>query len=219
MNHYGICNIANSWFNSYLSNQVQYVSLGNEKSNLLKITCGVPQGSILGPLLFVIYINEMNSAIKHYKVHHFADDTNLLYSNKNLKHLRKHINEDLYMLFDWLCANRLSLNVSKTEFIIFRPHRSATTERITLKLNKTTIFESFNINYLGVILDPNLSWSHHIFELRKKLSQAVGMLYKLRNLKCDLQILKMVYYSLFILMLVMVSAPGAHLRKIWKIFF
>ena len=125
-----------------------------------------------------------------------------------------------YMLFYWLCENRLSLNVSKTEFIIFRPPRSARTERITLKLNKTTIFESFKINYLGVILDPNLSWSHHIFELRKKLSRAVGMLYKLRNIKCDLKILKMVKIThFFILMLVMVSVAGVHLLKIWKIFF
>ena len=119
LDHYGIRDISNNWFESYLSNRKQYVQLENEKSGYLNITCGVPQGSILGPLLFIIYINDMHDAFEFCKVYHFADDTNLLYSHKNLKTLRKNINKDLDTLFDWLCANRLSLNVSKTEFIIF----------------------------------------------------------------------------------------------------
>ena len=72
------------------------------------ITCGVPQGSILGPLLFLLYINDMHTAVKYSVVHHFADDTNLLYSDKNPKLLRKRMNEDLKLLFDWLCANHHS---------------------------------------------------------------------------------------------------------------
>ena len=161
------------------------------------ITCGVPQGSILGPLLFLIYINDMHKALKHSVVHHFADDTNLLYSHKNPKILRKNLNEDLKLLFNWLCANRLSLNVSKTEFIIFRPPRSKIPDRITLSLNRTTIFESTKIKYLGVIMDSKLCWKHHIFELNKKLCRAVGILFKLRKLKCDERILLSIYYTLF----------------------
>ena len=84
----------------------------------------------------------MHRSVKYYIVHHFADDTNLLYSHKNPKLLRKHMNEDLKLLFNWLCANRLSLNVSKTEFIIFRPPRIKLEQRITLSLNRNTIFES-----------------------------------------------------------------------------
>jgi retron-type reverse transcriptase len=121
LEHYGIRSIANNWFDSYLSGRKQFVNLGGINSNNLPITCGVPQGSILGPLLFIIYINDMHSAIKFSKVHHFADDTNLLFSHKNPKILRKRVNADLELLFDWLCANRLSLNVGKTEFVIFRP--------------------------------------------------------------------------------------------------
>ena len=81
------------------------------KSEECCVTCGVPQGSIIGPLLFLIYINDMNLAVKRSLVHHFADDTNLLYSDKNIKYIRKVMNNELKLLFEWLCANRLSLNV------------------------------------------------------------------------------------------------------------
>ena len=140
LEHYGIRDVAKNWFCSYLSYRKQFVSLGGVSSNYLPISCGVPQGSILGPLLFIIYINDMHNAIKFSKVHHFADDTNLLFSHKNPKILRKRVNADLALLFDWLCANRLSLNVGKTEFVIFRPKRSKRSERVTLKINRCTIF-------------------------------------------------------------------------------
>ena len=100
LEHYGIRNIANKWFGSYLSDRKQFVSIGGINSSNLPITCGVPQGSILGPLLFIIYINDMHDAIQFSKVHHFADDTNLLFSHKNLKILRKRVNMDLKLLFD-----------------------------------------------------------------------------------------------------------------------
>ena len=98
----------------------QCVSSNGVISNNLKINCGVPQGSILGPLFFIIYLNDMHSALNKSIVHHFADDTNLLFSHKDHEIIRKTMNNELKLLFDWLCANR-SLNVSKTEFIIFRP--------------------------------------------------------------------------------------------------
>ena len=92
LEHYGVRSVANDWFRSYLSNRKQLVDLGSGSSSLKNVTCGVPQGSILGPLLFVIYINDMRHALKFSVVHHFADDTNLLYSHKNQKILRKNIN-------------------------------------------------------------------------------------------------------------------------------
>ena len=78
LNHYGICGVSNDWFKSYLSNHNQYVSINGYESGLAAINCGVPQGSVLGPLLFLLYINDLNQAIKFCKVPHFADDTNLL---------------------------------------------------------------------------------------------------------------------------------------------
>ena len=107
------------------------------------------------------------------------------------------MNEDLKLIYIWLCANRLSLNVDKTEFLVFRPPRKKLENRFTLKLRGKTIFESTKIKYLGLIIDPHLSWKHHIFELRKKLSRAVGILYKMRSLNCPKTVLLSLYYSLF----------------------
>ena len=196
LSYYGIRGVANSWFASYLSNRHQTVSLKCVSSSRLPITCGVPQGSILGPLLFLLYINDMNLAMRHSTIYHFADDTNLLYSCKSLKDLRKKVNKDLDLLYDWLCANRLSLNSGKTEFVIFRPTRHKSKERVTLKLHNTKLFESSKIKYLGLILDNKLSWKPHITELSKKLSRAVGLLYKLKKL-CPPPVLRSLYFSLF----------------------
>ena len=115
------------------------------ESNSLSITMfpllsPISQGSILGPLFLLVYINDMHTSVKCSTVYHFADDTNLLYHHKNPKNLRKHMNADRKLLFDWLCANRLSLNVSKTEFVIFKPPRAKLTNRITLTLNRTQFF-------------------------------------------------------------------------------
>ena len=102
LDHYGIRGLSNPWFRSYLSNRIKKVTIGGASSSYRNITCGVPQGSILGPLLFLIYINDMHNAVKHSIVHHFADDTNLLCSDRNPALLRKKMNEDLKLLFEWL---------------------------------------------------------------------------------------------------------------------
>ena len=148
-------------------NRKQFVKLNGSQSKHGNICCGVPQGSILGPLLFTIYINDMHQAVTCSKMHHFADDTNLLFSNKNPKLMTKILNQELKSVFEWLCVNRLSINVTKTEFIIFKPPKKPLHQRIILKLNGNKIFESPKIKYLGVILDPFLRWNHDINELTK----------------------------------------------------
>ena len=105
LNHYGIRGVANNWFSSYLQNRSQYVSINGFNSKLEHIHCGVPQGSILGPLLFLIYINDLNCAIRYCSVHHFADDTNLLNYNNSVKRMNKQVNQDLKNLTNWLNAN------------------------------------------------------------------------------------------------------------------
>ena len=95
---------------------------------------GVPQGSVLGPLLFLLYINDLHKAIKFSTTHHFADDTNLLYTGKSLKKIKKHVNIDLKLLCKWLKANKISLNASKRELIIFRDPRKKAHMKLKLSL-------------------------------------------------------------------------------------
>ena len=118
LNYYGIPGVSNDWFKSYLSNQ--YVSINGFDSGLAAINCGVPQGSVLGPLLFLLYVNDLNQAVIFCKVHHFADDTNLLYMSNSIKKLNKLVNPELKHLVDWLYANKISLNIKKTEMVIFK---------------------------------------------------------------------------------------------------
>ena len=195
LEHYGIRGVENDWFRSYLTSRMQRVRLDGVTSDYLGISCGVPQGSILGPLLFLLYINDMNKAVKNYIIHHFADDTNLLCDDKNPDKLKKKMNEDLKLIFEWLCSNRLSLNVSKTEFIVFKPPRRSLDNRITLKLNGKTLYESSKIKYLGLIMDDRLTWKHHIFELRKKINKSIGIISKMKYLS-PLPVLLSLYYSL-----------------------
>ena len=123
LNHYGICGVSNDWFKSYLSNHNQYVSTNCFDSGLTSINCSIPQGSVLGPLLFLLYINDLNQAIKFCKVHHFTDDTNLLCLSNSIKKLNKLVNTDLKHLVNWLNANKISLNVKKTEMVIFKSNQ------------------------------------------------------------------------------------------------
>ena len=105
--HYGIRELTNKWFETYLANHKQFVSVNGFASSTSSITCGVPQGSVLRPLLFLLYINDIHVAIKHSKVHHLADDTNLLIINKSLKRLNKLLNIDLKNFTNWLNANKI----------------------------------------------------------------------------------------------------------------
>ena len=196
LSHYGINGPANDWLGSYLTNRSQSVTLNGTTSENMIITCGVPQGSILGPLLFTIYINDMHKAFNKCLVHHFADDTNLLYMDKDPRNLQRVVNKELKYLVEWLRANRLSLNVDKTEFIIFRPPHKPLNFRITLNLDQKTIFESTKIKYLGLLLDSRLSWKFHIQELSKKLSRAIGILYKIRAYSPK-PIMRSLYFAIF----------------------
>ena len=123
LNHYGIRHTALRWFKSYLSERFQFVSVSDVKSCLKAIKHGVPQGSVLGPLLFLIFINDLRYAIKFSETFQFADDTNLLHMSKSLESLNIEVNSDLASLCEWLVANKISLNADKTNFILFKSKR------------------------------------------------------------------------------------------------
>ena len=109
MNHYGIKGIPYEWFKSYLTNRQQFTTVNNKQSELSSIEFSILQSSILGPLLFLIYINDLSKVIIFSSVHHFTDDTNILYVSSSLKHINKKINHNLSNLVQWLKANKISL--------------------------------------------------------------------------------------------------------------
>ena len=180
MEHYGIRSTAKKWFASYLQNRSQFVSILGFDSSTKPISHGVPQGSVLGPLLFLIYINDLHFAVKNCKVYHFADDTNLLKIGSSYKVIQKHVNADLKILFNWLLANKISLNRDKTEVIFFHKPNEKVPE-MKIKLNGHKIFPSKYIKYLGVYLDETLNGEFHCNMLVKKLKRANGMLCKARH--------------------------------------
>ena len=120
LEHYGIRGSLLKWIESYLKGRKQYVFYKGASSEVKEITCGVPQGSVLGPLLFLLYINDLPNISKKLNFFLFADDTNIYYESTNLKELETTVNEELKKLSLWLNINRLALNVSKTNFVIFR---------------------------------------------------------------------------------------------------
>ena len=157
MNHYRIRGVSNDWFKSYLSNRNQYVSINGFDSGLAPINCGVSQGPVLGPLLFLLYIHDLNQAIKFCKVHHYADETNLLCLNNSIKKLNKLVNADLKHLVNWLNGNKISLNVKKTEMVIFKSKQKKLEGDLKIKLCGKILYRTESVKYLRVKIDTNLS--------------------------------------------------------------
>ena len=120
LNHYGTRGKAYDWFHSYLSNREQFVCINGHNSDSLSITCGVPQGSILGPLLFLLYIEDLPNTSKLLSFHLFADDTNIFFSRKNLNDLELILNQELHAVAEWMKSNRPALSISKTNFVLFQ---------------------------------------------------------------------------------------------------
>ena len=139
LEYYGIRGMANDWFQSYLSNRKQFVTIGSTSSEPQLMTCGVPQGSVLGSLLFLLYINDFNKASSVLDLHLFADDSNLFFSHKNLQTLESIVNNELCNIHEWLCANRLSLNTDKTNYVPFHTVQKHITDSFSLKLNNKQI--------------------------------------------------------------------------------
>ena len=196
LEYYGVRGIPNYWFASYLSNRKQFVSINGYKSNLADVKCGVPQGSILGPLLFLIFINDLHVAIKYSELHHFADDTNLLSCNSCVKSINKQANYDLKNLSNQLKANKILLNVGKIEFVLFTSSKKQLDCDLKIKLNGKRLYETDSVKYLGIQADKRLTWKQQINHVALMPNKANAMLSKLRHV-LDIKTLRSVYYAIF----------------------
>ena len=194
LDHYGFRGPVNDWFRSYLTGRKQKVVINGFESSSKSLPHGVPQGSVLGPILFLIYINDLRHCIKYCTTYHFADDTNLLNISKDYQTLKSQVNYDLFNLHKWLTANKISLNEGKTELIYFRKNGPAPV--LNIKLHGKTLTPSKYVKYLGVYIDEYLNGEVHCKELVKKLNRANGMLAKARHYVPHSD-LKNIYHAIF----------------------
>ncbi len=183
LRNYGIDQMSLTWFESYLTNRTQKCRVNDQLSNSAPVTCGVPQGSNLGPILFLIYINDLPNCLNHAIPRMFADDTSISYSANTTGEPQNVINSELKKLNSWLITNRLSLNIVKTEFMVIGSQqklRSIDSE-INIRINENEITRVESVKSLGVYIDKHLTWHDHIDKLCKKVASAIGALKRVRS--------------------------------------
>jgi len=192
----GIRGTALNWFKSYFEDRKQQVICNGTLSQLRLIKYGVPQGSILGPLLFLIYINDLPNASALLQFALFADDTNIFISNKSYNDLFYLMNQELAKVTDWFYANKLSLNLNKTNYILFCSHRKKM-PIITnqLLINGIPIPRATSVKFLGTYLDQYLTWNEHIKLISQKVAKNVGIMARIAYLLPNQTRLNL-YYSL-----------------------
>ena len=196
LEHYGIRGHALELFKSYLSNRKQYVHIDKCKSQTLPISCGVPQGSVLGPLFFLLFINDLPNGCTSGKIRLFADDTTIFFHTNSIDDVVSTGKAIMTQLSNWFTANKLTLNADKSSFTLFKSSKKViqnVPEHINFLNQK--IKRTSHIKFLGVILDENLTWNHHINEICSKLKRLFHIFYNIRNYLSKDNI-KTIYYAL-----------------------
>ena len=178
---YGIRGKALELLKSYLTHRSQYVIYDGKQSSTLPINCGVPQGSILGPLLFIITMNDIGNVSRFLYSILYADDTCVLLNGNDYAKLIKFLNSQLEELSVWLKANKLSLNVQKTYYMVFHRAKIKNDQQSNIVMNNVCLQRTNNLKYLGVVIDHKLNWTHHIAYVKNKISKGIGIMYRARN--------------------------------------
>ena len=181
LDYYGVRGTALAWFKDYLTNRKQYVSFQCNNSQKLSITCGVPQGSILGPLLFILYINDILKSSPKLSFILFADDTNIIYSHKDMDVLTTTLNTELAKVQTWFECNKLSLNIGKTNYMYFKSS-NAPSVNLNIEINGISLARKYSTKFLGVTINTNMTWQEHLINISNSISKNIGILYKLKDL-------------------------------------
>lgn len=180
--YYGLDGKVLLWIQNYLTDRTQRVYLENDQSAWSKVAIGVPQGSILGPLLFTLYINDLPTVINHCDVNIYADDTEIHSSNSSLPTLTSHIQEDLDSVDVWMSSNRLRVNPTKTVSMLIGPHQKIRNRTLDVSLSNTKICSVTSTKYLGVYIDCHLTWDEHVQYVLKRVRGKLASIARLKPL-------------------------------------
>ena len=176
-----------------------FIQIGNCKSKIVTTNIGVPQGSILGPWLYIMYVNDLPNFTNEPNVIMYADDTTVYVTGDNLKYVETRMNEQLNLLNNWFLCNRLSLNVGKTNYVIFRKKKEAKIQlnNIGIRIGAQEIERKSVVKFLGIHIDEFLNWDTHITSLSVTLSKSLYIISKAKQLFKNKKILLMLYYAIF----------------------
>ena len=181
LHYYGVRDKDLEWFTNYLNNRWQYVELDNVQSQLLELQTGVPQGTILGPLLFLIYINDLPMATENFEYILYADDSTL-FSATDQQFDTNALNNSLEEVYNWLATNELSLNIDKTKCVVMRAiNKNVSHIPDYLTIQNTNVGREKSFNLLGVVIDEHLIWKSHTDKIANKISKNLGVLNQLKH--------------------------------------
>ena len=190
--HMGFRGPIHQWLSSYLTNRKQYVNMGDSSSDTLNVKMGVPQGSTLGPLLFILYINDMSNCLSDLNVIHFADDSTLHISSEKNVNPAVFINYELAAIDVWLTANKLYLNIDKTKYMIFSIKEKP--PDLNLKIGHAHIQRVGVQKFLGIYIDDHITFSEHANKISNQLARNVGLLRRMK-LFLPYDVLKKLFYA------------------------